>query len=86
MNPSVVTAKRHEQVNYLDLDMSLQLVLTRGGATIRVLFQPYHKPGNAYAYIPFTSFLHLGDISYFFDDSTTSILGLIKRTSTWIDS
>ena len=51
-----MTAKRHEQVNYLDLDMSLQLVRTRGGATRRVLFRPYHKPGNAYAYIPFNSF------------------------------
>ena len=56
VDPSLVTAKRHEQVNYLDLDMSLQLVRTWGGATIRVLFRPYHKPGNAYAYIPFTSF------------------------------
>ena len=56
MNPSMVTAKRHGQVNYLDLDMSLQLVRAREGATIRVLFRPYRKPGNAYAYIPFTSF------------------------------
>jgi hypothetical protein len=49
-------AKRHGQVNYLDLDMSLQCVRSRTGATIRVLFRPYRKPGNAYAYIPFTSF------------------------------
>jgi len=49
-------AKRHGQVNYLDLDMSLQRVVSRTGATIRVLFRPYRKPGNAYAYIPFTSF------------------------------
>jgi len=56
VNPSLVTAKRHEQVNYLDLDMSLQRVRTRTGATIRVLFRPFRKPGNAYAYIPFTSF------------------------------
>lgn len=49
-NPEVVTAKRHEQANFLDLDMSLQRVRTR------IIFRPYHKPGNAYAYIPFTSF------------------------------
>ena len=48
MNPSLVTAKRHEQVNYLDLDMSLQRVRTRIGATVRVpLFRPYSKQGNA---------------------------------------
>jgi len=56
VNPSLVTAKRHERVNYLDLDMSLQRVRTRTGATIRVLFRPFRKPGNAYVYIPFTSF------------------------------
>lgn len=56
VNPSLVMAKRHGQVNYLDLDMSLQCVRSRTGATIRVLFRPYRKPGNAYAYIPFTSF------------------------------
>ena len=56
VNPSLVTAERHEQVNYLDLDMSLQRVRDRRGATIRVLFRPYRKPGNAYAYIPFNSF------------------------------
>ena len=56
VNPSLVEAKHHEQVNYLDLGMSLQRVRTREGATIRVLFRPYRKPGNAYAYIPFTSF------------------------------
>jgi len=56
VDPSLVKAKRHEQVNYLDLYMSLQLVQTRGGATRRVLFLPNHKPGNTYAYIPFTSF------------------------------
>ena len=54
--PEVVTVKRHEQVNFLDLDMTLQRVRTRIGTTVRVLFRPYRKPGNAYAYIPFTSF------------------------------
>ena len=46
----MVTAKRHEQANFLDLDMNLQRVRTR------IIFRPYRKPGNAYAYIPFTSF------------------------------
>jgi hypothetical protein len=45
VNPSLVTAKRHGQVNFLDLDMSLQRVMARTGATIRVLFLPYRKPG-----------------------------------------
>jgi hypothetical protein len=49
-NPEMVTAKRHEQANFLDLDMNLQ----RAGT--RIIFRPYRKPGNAYAYIPFTSF------------------------------
>ena len=29
---------------------------TRTGNTVRILLRPYHKPGNAYAYIPFNSF------------------------------
>ncbi len=56
VNPLLVTARRHEQVNFLDLDMSLQRKVGRTGTTIRVIFRPYHKPGNAYAYIPFSSF------------------------------
>jgi hypothetical protein len=56
-NPEMVTAKRHEQVNFLDLDMTLQRVTRTGGTSAgRVLFRPYRKPGNAYACIPFTSF------------------------------
>ena len=51
-NPEVVTAKRHEQANFLDLDMNLQRVSLR----TRIIFRPYRKPGNAYAYIPFNSF------------------------------
>ena len=39
-----------------NLDMSLQRVIARTGATFRVLFLPYSKSSNAYAYIPFTSF------------------------------
>ena len=57
MNPSLVTAKRHGQVNFLDLHMSLQRsVMARTGATITVLFLPYRKQGNSYADILFTSF------------------------------
>ncbi len=52
----MVTAKRHEQVNFLDLDMTLQRVMTQTATTVLVLFRPYNKPVNAYAYIPFTSF------------------------------
>ncbi len=48
--------KRHDQVNFLDLDLSLQRIMTRRGTLITVLLRPYRKPGNAYAYIPFTSF------------------------------
>lgn len=56
VNPCTVVAERHEQVNFLDLDMSLQRKVGIMGATIQIIFRPYHKPGNAYAYIPFSSF------------------------------
>ena len=56
VDPVMVTAKRHAQVNYLDLDMALHRMMKTRIDTIRVLFRPYRKPGNAYAYIPFTSF------------------------------
>ena len=55
-DPSVVKAKRNERVNFLNLDMSLRCVEGRTGTTIRVMLSPFHKPGNAYAYIPFSSF------------------------------
>jgi hypothetical protein len=55
-NPEMVTAKRHAQVNFLDLDMTLQRVTRTGTTAGRVLFRPYRKPGNAYAYKPSTSF------------------------------
>ena len=38
VNPSFAMAKRHSQVNFLDLGMSLQSRMSRTGATIRVLF------------------------------------------------
>ena len=44
VSPSLVTTKRHGQVNVLDLDMRLQRKMSRTGATFRV--QPYCKPGN----------------------------------------
>lgn len=55
-NPSLVKARLHDQVNFLDLDLTLQREVTRQGALIKVMFRPYRKQGNAYAYIPFTSF------------------------------
>jgi hypothetical protein len=56
VTPSTVATKRHDQVVFLDLDMSLQSVRARTGTTLQVQFRPYHKPGNAFAYIPFNSF------------------------------
>jgi hypothetical protein len=57
VDPILVTARRHRQVVFLDLDMTLQLERTPMGTTeTRVTFSPYRKPGNAYAYIPYSSF------------------------------
>lgn len=56
VTPSIVIAKRHDTVNFLDLDISLQMEDGQAGTSIRVLLRPYHKPGNAYAYLPFNSF------------------------------
>ena len=58
VNPVMVEAKRHTQVNFLDLAMSVERgpAATRMNTTIGVTFRPYRKPGNAYAYLPFTSF------------------------------
>ena len=56
----VVATKDHSQDHFLDLRMTLERhpVKTRTGSriTLRVTFQTYRKPGNAYAYIPFNSF------------------------------
>ena len=49
VNSCTVVAERHEQVNFLDLDMSLQRKVGIMGAMIQIIFRPYHKPGNAYA-------------------------------------
>ena len=56
VTPLVVIAKRHDTVNVLDLDISLQMEDGQAGTSIRVLLRPYHKPGNTYAYLPFNSF------------------------------
>ena len=56
VDPLKVTARRHAQVNFLDLDMTLGREKTRMGDTVRILLRPYRKPGNAYAYVPFNSF------------------------------
>ena len=52
VTPECVTAERHARVNFMDLDLALKRERTR----TLVSFRPYRKPGNAYAYIPFTSF------------------------------
>lgn len=58
VNPVMVVAKCHTQVNFLDLDMSVERgsAATQMNTTLGVTFRPYRKPGNAYAYLPFTSF------------------------------
>ena len=57
VNPEVVITSRHDRVAFLDLDMTMHREQTRMDTTeVRVIFSPYRKPGNAYAYIPFTSF------------------------------
>jgi hypothetical protein len=58
MEPNAVETFDHGRAIFLDLDMVLKftLVSQRFGTTFRVIFQPYRKPGNAYAYIPFNSF------------------------------
>jgi hypothetical protein len=57
-DPMVVKEREHGQVHFLDLDMWVKYVSVarRTDTIFRVLFRPYRKPGNAYAYIPFNSF------------------------------
>ena len=56
-DPVAVEEREYGQVHFLDLDM---WAVPGSGAgktdTFRVMFRPYRKPGNAYAYIPFSSF------------------------------
>ena len=58
MDPIAVEAHEHERAVFLDLDMRVKFtsVSQRFGTTFKVIFRPYRKPGNAYAYIPFNSF------------------------------
>ena len=57
-DPVVVKEREHGQVHFLDLDMWVKYVSAarRTDTDFRVLFRPYRKPDNAYAYIPFNSF------------------------------
>ena len=55
VDPMIVDAVDHTQVNYLDLDMSLKADIVTGNG-FKIIFSPFRKPGNAYAYIPFNSF------------------------------
>jgi len=55
VDPMIVDAVDHTQVNYLDPDMSLKADIVTGNG-FKIIFSPFRKPGNAYAYIPFNSF------------------------------
>ncbi len=54
----MVVSKRHTQVNFLDLELSVVRgsPATRMDTSVGITFRPYREPGNAYAYLPFTSF------------------------------
>ncbi len=58
MDPVAVDEFDHGQAVFLDLNTSLEYVTAsrRFNTTFGVILQPYQKPGNAYAYIPFKSF------------------------------
>ena len=56
VDPSLVAIQQHNQLNFLDLDISLSRKVTKTGNKIKDVLRPYCKPGNSYAYIPFTSF------------------------------
>jgi hypothetical protein len=58
LDRTVVEAKRHDRAEFLDLDICVErsrpATQTRVGSWY-LTFKPYHTPGNAHAYIPFTS-------------------------------
>ena len=58
-NQAVVTAKRHDRAEFLDLDISVERSRPATRTKVsdwQLKFRPYRKPGNAHAYLPFTSF------------------------------
>ena len=57
VDPSLVAIQQHDQVNFLDLDISLSRKVTKTGNKVKNILRPYRKPGNSYAYILFTSSL-----------------------------
>ena len=56
LDPAKMVTQHHDCVIFLDLDISLQKKTRRKDTVMELLIRPYRKPGNAYAYIPFTSF------------------------------
>ena len=56
LDPAKMVTQHHDRVIFLDLDISLQKKTRRKDTVMELLIRPYRKPGNAYAYIPFTSF------------------------------
>jgi hypothetical protein len=59
LDHTVVEAKHHDRAEFLDLDICVersQPATRTGVGSWYLMFRPYRKPGNAHAYIPFTSF------------------------------
>jgi len=79
-NSMVVKERERGQVHFLDLDMWVKYTTAapRTDTTFRVLFRPYRKPGNAYAYISFDSF---HDRHVFRGWITAEILRLLTHSS-----
>ena len=57
----MVAAKRHDRAEFLDLDISVERSQVATRTDLKLRFRPFCKPGNAHAYLPFTSF-HMLDI------------------------
>ena len=56
LDPAVVAAKRHDRAEFLDLDISVERSQIATRTDLKLRFRPFRKPGNAHAYLPFTSF------------------------------
>ena len=57
LDPEVVAAKRHDRVEFIDLDISVERSQVAQVATqtdLKLKFRQFRKPGNAYASLPFT--------------------------------